>query len=701
MSYKPGDILAGKYKILSELGGGAMGKLYKAENLSLHKHVAIKIMQGSFASQEEYQLRFMREATAAASLDHFNICTMLDYDVTEDGSAYIVMELLSGETLAERIHRVGALHPLSACIIMRQLLNALTCAHHKGIVHRDVKPDNVFLVPHDGRDDFVKLIDFGVAHIEHPDSEQGVSLTQSGQVYGTPQYISPEQANGLPVDYRADLYAAGVIFYEMLVGTPPFQGKSCLELLIKQVNEPAPHIPDTIVQSFRLDTIVQRLLEKKPENRFQSGAEVTALLDEVIMLLTSTSNQLKPSDIAALSGTLTGAQCVEAAQNAASRDPNQTLTEYRPVNLRPTEPAPAKRGIQKKYWIITIALSVAVVAFIVYELVRKDPSPQIVTVTGDAPAKSDGAKPAPYNVENEYFGIATDPVLAADTKLVYASEAYLHQKYDDAYKALMDVREKYWEHPNFLRLFLLSANAAGEQEMQAHALAHLMAVEPNAARNPSVSKLAISLFADADNSAALADTIVKEQGSASKTAMAWLIIRTDYDVEELILMQMFDAYDRLNNSIGTENETPDWMIRAVNVWRLSKKECGRRLQMLSQLEGMAKNRDEVYENVILPFHRHQGKSCFVSRKSADCNACLRSWLDEVVSNHDNGIEGKPSLPAVSPDDDEIDETGEGADDTAAAEAPAPSDTAAAEAPAPSDTAAKPEVRTIPMDPGLL
>ena len=399
MNYEPGVILAGKYKIVSELGGGAMGKLYKAENISLHKEVAIKIMQGGFAGSEEYRVRFMREATAAASLNHFNICTVLDYDVGEDGSAYIVMEYLVGETLAARIRRVGVLPPLSACIIMRQLINALACAHQKGIVHRDVKPDNIFLVPHDGRDDFVKLIDFGVAHIEHPITGEDAHLTQSGQVYGTPQYISPEQANGIAVDYRADLYAAGIIFYEMLVGTPPFQGKSSIALLIKQVNEPAPHLPESLVQSDRLDAIIQRLLEKDPENRFSSSAEITARIDEVIMLLTSTMSQLNPVEFVSLStqtsAILTPPRTATNAGggNATSPGAIQAPAEDCPAIEHPQE-RPAESGSRfgfKMLWCITIVLFVAVIALIVYVVLGKGPASQVAALDASQ-TKGDSGK---------------------------------------------------------------------------------------------------------------------------------------------------------------------------------------------------------------------------------------------------------------------------------------------------------------------
>ncbi len=656
MNYQPGDILGGKYKILGMLGGGAMGKLYKAENITIQKHVAIKVMQGDFAQNEEYQQRFMREAQAAASLEHFNICTIMDYDMTEKGDAYIVMELLSGEPLSDRIKRLGTLDPMSACLIMRQLLSALGCAHAKGIVHRDIKPDNVFLVHHEDRDDFVKLIDFGVAHIEQPQIVEGSKpLTQSGQIYGTPQYLSPEQAEGSPVDYRADLYATGIILYEMLVGTPPFEGKSFLDLLVKQVREPAPHLPSNIVQSDLLDAIIQKLLAKNPDDRFSSAQDVISHLDEVIVLL-SAKTPLASASFAALSGSLAAnLQKLTSQVNAAPKQsqPNKVIVALiivcvlilagflvmqlvkkaapeEPIAEEVTDPAPAEPVVEEPVEELSEAEALAL----------QDPEPQEGAETGAEPAKPEIPPPEPYIID-EAFGIGSDAVLSENTKLYVASEAYFNKKYATALAILGKVKDDYWNHPNFVRLYLISASAAQKPKESAEALAHLLAIEPMAIFNPAVKEVAEKLFDDDDNVESLGNEIVNQQGAHSKTAMAWLIIRSDYDRNESRLNRMIDVYDRLNNVHTDENgqktETPAWMMRSVNVWRLDKKECQRRLGLLTQLEQMKGSRDDVYQNVLLPLHGMDSKECMVSRKRANCNACLREWLDEVVSAYEGTV----------------------------------------------------------------
>ena len=219
MTYKPGDILKDRYLINEKLGNGSMGEVYRAEHLTLHRQVAIKVMHVHVAENEKSLARFRREAREVAKLDHPHICQVLDFDMTEEGDFYIVMEYLQGETLRERIDQHGKIKTRSAFRIMHDLLGALEMAHRLGIVHRDVKPDNIMLKNREGRDDYVKLIDFGIAHSDNPDDGNG-SLTQTGQIYGTPQYLSPEQVMGEPVDERADLYSCGCILYEMLEGTP-------------------------------------------------------------------------------------------------------------------------------------------------------------------------------------------------------------------------------------------------------------------------------------------------------------------------------------------------------------------------------------------------------------------------------------------------------------------------------------------------
>ena len=291
MAYNPGFILNDKYQIIEKLGSGAMGEVYRAEHIKLHKEVAIKLMHVQIAGNQEAFKRFKREAYSAAKLEHPHICAVSDFDVTENGDFYLVMEYLHGETLRTRLRRENVIPVVSALRIMDDLLSALECAHEYGIVHRDVKPDNIILKSRDGRTDYVKLIDFGIAHTEIPSLSHNETLTKAGQVYGTPQYLSPEQVLGEPVDQRSDLYACGCTLFEMLVGEPPFSDQNYIVLLNKHLAlEPAP-LSSTIPCSVELNLVIQKLMKKDPSERFSTAHEARAILNEIRGLLKTSSTQ--------------------------------------------------------------------------------------------------------------------------------------------------------------------------------------------------------------------------------------------------------------------------------------------------------------------------------------------------------------------------------------------------------------------------
>src|SRR4051794_39249636 len=199
-----------------------MGAVYRVEHLMLKKELALKFLHAELGRLEEVARRFEREAEAAARLDHPNIVAVTDFGRTVDGMLFLVMELLQGQSLTATIRPDGAGRPMPverALHIERQILRALEHAHASGIVHRDLKPDNIMLVVRDGERDVVKLLDFGIAKITAPqDGAPGEALTQAGVVFGTPEYLSPEQAMGEDADQRADLYSAGIVLYEMLTG---------------------------------------------------------------------------------------------------------------------------------------------------------------------------------------------------------------------------------------------------------------------------------------------------------------------------------------------------------------------------------------------------------------------------------------------------------------------------------------------------
>jgi serine/threonine-protein kinase len=276
-----GRVLSNVYEIEAKIGEGGMGSVYLARHIHLQKSFAIKVLLTSIAGKDNAVERLKQEAMAAANIDHENIVDVVNFDRTSDGAVYIVMELLKGESLSETIAR-GPIEAHRALPITYQICRALHAAHEHGIVHRDLKPENVFLTEKGGRT-LVKVLDFGISKIKKAESEQ-VRMTKTGQLVGTPLYMSPEQARGeSEIDRRVDVYAMGVMLYEMLTGLPPFEGRNYFELLWKHGNEPAPSMKDINPNVYipdGVDDAVLKALEKERDARFQTMEELEHALME-------------------------------------------------------------------------------------------------------------------------------------------------------------------------------------------------------------------------------------------------------------------------------------------------------------------------------------------------------------------------------------------------------------------------------------
>ncbi len=273
-----GTVLEGRYQLIARLGEGGVGWVYRAKHLRLGTEVAIKMLQAPYDHHESLRPRFEREAQALAQLRHPNIVTMTDYSVTE-GRPYLVMELLEGRTLAELIEE-GPIPEARARHILRQVLDALIYAHGRGFAHRDLKPSNVFLVELPTDPDHVKILDFGfVKLMSDVDEQKRPALTVSGIAFGTPSYMCPEQATGAPTDPRADLYSAGIVFFEMLSGRRPFVGE-IPEVIRAHLTQPVPRLTVRGLEAGReLRALVERALAKSPTERFQSASEMRDALD--------------------------------------------------------------------------------------------------------------------------------------------------------------------------------------------------------------------------------------------------------------------------------------------------------------------------------------------------------------------------------------------------------------------------------------
>jgi hypothetical protein len=278
---QPGVLLEGRYQIEHRLGEGGVGFVYRARQINLHRRVAIKLLQQEVMGDEELRPRFEREALTLAALSHPNIVSLTDYGAVQ-GRPYLVMELLEGRTLREILDQEGALEVGRALALARQVLLALAYAHELGVVHRDLKPANL-LVQALPSHEHLKVLDFGLVKLL-PGSylDRGIQLSRVGFTFGTPAYMSPEHATGAEVDGRSDLYAMGVLLFELLSGQKPFDGE-LQDILRAHFTAPVPAMAERNPQlSGRpdLQALVERAMAKEREQRFASAAEMIAALDE-------------------------------------------------------------------------------------------------------------------------------------------------------------------------------------------------------------------------------------------------------------------------------------------------------------------------------------------------------------------------------------------------------------------------------------
>ncbi len=277
-----GALVASRFRVIERIGEGGMGAVYLAEHTALGKKVAIKILHADMHSNAEVRARFEREAMAMARLEHENIASASDFGQLDDGAFFLAMEFIEGRSLRELLAETPRPATLRALKLLRQIASALGRAHSLEIVHRDLKPENILVVPRAAGEELVKIIDFGIARFTGA-SESDKPLTQTGVIFGTPHYMSPEQAMGRRVDAAADQYAFGVLAFELLTGRKPFDHKNLLELLDLQVNgavprasSAAPDLPAAI------DGVFDRLLAKSPIERFSSVSDAMDAIDECL-----------------------------------------------------------------------------------------------------------------------------------------------------------------------------------------------------------------------------------------------------------------------------------------------------------------------------------------------------------------------------------------------------------------------------------
>jgi tRNA A-37 threonylcarbamoyl transferase component Bud32 len=392
----PGSILDARYRVDAFLAEGGMGRVYVGTQIQLGRKVALKLMRRNLVADEASKKRFLQEAVAASRLNHPN--TIKVYDFGQVGSdVFIAMEFIDGVSLQGALDAAGALPLARTLRIIEQVAASLAEAHARGIVHRDLKPDNIFLAEIAGQRDFVKVLDFGIARVL--ENEQNTRITMDGLVCGTPDYMAPEQAIGGEIDGRSDLYALGVMFYELLTGQLPFVAPTPVAVLLKHQHEPPPELPDSVPQP--VQGLVMRLLAKRAADRPASAEEVVEEIAAIRHDLFA-AGQLDPGE--------TGVRAARTGRIRASASPGPMRTrELENLAGGAPDTAPvAGEGASRRRW-LPAAAAVLVVGLGALAFA--------LTSTGDpAPAPAPGAPPAvaervaaPAPATSAKVAISSDP----------------------------------------------------------------------------------------------------------------------------------------------------------------------------------------------------------------------------------------------------------------------------------------------------
>jgi len=292
-----GTILDERYEILDVIGSGGMGMVYRARQRFINRMVAVKVLHKGSITGTEIIKRFQQEAQAASSLTSPHVVTVFDSNVSRNGEPYLVMDLLNGSSLESLLEKEKLLPPARAIDIFLQICDALSKAHSKGIVHRDIKPSNIVLVEEDGQTDFVKVVDFGIAKILRESESGATQLTRTGEVFGSPLYMSPEQWRGTSVDSRTDIYSLGAVMYKTLTGVSMFDTTDILQLAYKQAHETPASITSLGIRlPDGLEAIVFKALAKDASERFQSVNHMVSELTSVREILKAKSSHGEVSE---------------------------------------------------------------------------------------------------------------------------------------------------------------------------------------------------------------------------------------------------------------------------------------------------------------------------------------------------------------------------------------------------------------------
>jgi len=603
-----GQTIAGRYKIEARLGEGGMGSVYRVEHTHMRKRLALKVLHREMTSQPEIVARFEREAMAAAHIEHPNVAGATDFGKLEDGSCYLVLEYVEGPSLRALIDE-GPVPAARAVNITVQMLSALKRAHELGIVHRDLKPENILLIDKDGDPDFVKVLDFGIARVPigsigaSSTGEVGPSLTRAGMVYGTPEYMAPEQALGQDVDGRSDQYAVGVMLFEMLAGKRPYDNKDKVALLGQHVAGPIPSVrtrsPEGAVTP-ALEVVVTKMLAKSPSSRYDDAAEAA----EALMIASTGASDLpiefrgEPSDSARIVvSTRAQADLAETVRPPSSLDSGELLV-----------PADPQRARFNKRVFAALGATVAVLFVLVVVLFTRKPG--AAEDTNHDPAKA--AK------------TASPPSTLSDGSKAKVQAALGRVTAGEIEKGIVELEALNTDYPNdpVVQKALAQAYSKGKRHVDALGVVKKMVTaHPESANDPAVDAIfddALAAPGAVDIAFALLEGPMKQDGAHTLYAIAYEG-RGPQHLAPRARKSLADPEVAKNMSAA---------IRGAIELRNAPHTCTARKEVIT------KYRDD-FDATALPVLRGMTKTtgCGGFFKRSDCWPCLREdgFLNKVIA----------------------------------------------------------------------
>ncbi len=601
-----GQLLSGRYQVQECLGEGAMGAVYRAEHTLMKKTVALKVMRPQIGERDELVERFRREAQAAANIEHPNVCSASDFGETDDGMLFLVMEYLQGRTLEEAIEEEGRFDVETAVRIALQACAALSRAHDLGVVHRDLKPENVMLVEHDDHEDFVKILDFGVAHVRLTDEHQQEQLTKAGTVWGTPAYMSPEQATGTDIDGRSDLYSLGVILYEMLTGQPPFADANPARVMAMHLTE-VPRPPSQITPEANippgLDELVMRLLEKDPEDRPASAEELAGLLADCTAA--PVGNKFMGNKL--MGENLTGEKLTDLSREVTGQGLEQLREAW-------SSAAPALE--RARTWFEAQSLGIqgvvaGIAAALVFGVLAMPPIVLYAVFSG----------PPSDEVRQE-----AERDLAAERQ-AYLEEADLSHLVDDleggrttdVLEALAQLDEPQASHPHvaYLRGWVNGARGRWQAAVEHYGTA--LQAEPLYANDARLIDHVFERFSDRSDERAAAARALIEAHLDSQYALDKLAETAKFANRKDLRQRAYDVLE----STGRINDLEDWQRLGIELRHTSG--CDERAGVIEKIvdEGDPRALD------IIEYYAEKGKTGCGFLKMQDCYDCIRSDLRDA------------------------------------------------------------------------